>query len=100
MTTSTNFVSMPVTDDIEHVVDVYERATGTQAVGYTADFADLIMPSCTRAIASDRTMTVFGNTVAPSVPRERDVTPGAGRGRLGGRCHRFGGIRRFDDEWL
>ena len=65
MTATTNFLSIRViTDDVDRLVDFYERAIGTQATRYTPDFAELNTPSCTLAIASARTMTLFGHNAA------------------------------------
>jgi len=60
-----NFVSIRViTDDVARLVSFYERATGGQATWSTPDFAEVVTPSCTLAIASSRTMTLFGNDAA------------------------------------
>lgn len=56
-----NFVSTRViTDDIKRLVRFYEDVTGLSATWYTEDFAELATPSCTLAIASKRTMDLFG----------------------------------------
>jgi catechol 2,3-dioxygenase-like lactoylglutathione lyase family enzyme len=53
-----------ITDDLERVVPLYERITGTAAVRYTPVFAELIMPSCTLAIGHTQTTQLFGEDSA------------------------------------
>lgn len=56
-----DFVSTRViTDDIKRLVRFYEEVSGLPATWYTDDFAELATPSCTLAIASKRTMDMFG----------------------------------------
>jgi len=56
-----DFVSTRViTDDVKRLVRFYEEATGLSTTWYTEDFAELVTPSCTLAIASKRTMDLFG----------------------------------------
>ena len=53
-----------ITDDLEPVVQFYERITGVAAVRYTPVFAELIMPSCTLAIGHTQTTQLFGEDSA------------------------------------
>jgi catechol 2,3-dioxygenase-like lactoylglutathione lyase family enzyme len=53
-----------ITDDLERVVQFYERITGVAAVRYTPVFAELIMPSCTLAIGHTQTTQLFGEDSA------------------------------------
>ena len=56
-----NFVSIRViTDNIARLVDFYERITGVQASWGNEDFAELRTASATLAIASTRTVPLFG----------------------------------------
>lgn len=56
-----NFVSLRlITDDTSRLVRFYEAVTGRAATWYTEDFAELATPGCTLAIASGRTMALFG----------------------------------------
>ena len=56
-----DFVSTRIiTDDIKRLVRFYEAISGLAATWYTDDFAELKTPSCTLAIASQRTMALFG----------------------------------------
>lgn len=56
-----NLVSMRViTSDMKRLVGFYETITGLAAKWYTEDFAELATPACTLAIASERTMVLFG----------------------------------------
>jgi predicted enzyme related to lactoylglutathione lyase len=56
-----DFVSTRViTDDMKRLVGFYQNITGIAPKWYTEDFAELIMPSCTLAIASKRTIDLFG----------------------------------------
>ncbi len=56
-----NFVSIRIiTNDIKQLVRFYEAVTGLGPVWYTEDFAELVTPTCTLAIASTRTMALFG----------------------------------------
>jgi catechol 2,3-dioxygenase-like lactoylglutathione lyase family enzyme len=53
-----------ITDDLERVLQFYEQLTGIDAVRYTPEFAELIMPSCTLAIGHTRTIQLFGTDSA------------------------------------
>ena len=56
-----DFVSTRIiTDDIKRLVQFYEDVTGVPPTWYTEDFAELATPSCALAIASKRTMDLFG----------------------------------------
>ena len=56
-----SFVSIRViTDDIKRLVGFYEAVSGLSAEWSTGDFAELVMPPCTLAIGSKRTMDMFG----------------------------------------
>ncbi|RDG32816.1 VOC family protein [Streptomyces corynorhini] len=64
-----DFVSIRViTDDIDRLVDFYERATGVRAERITEDFAELRTASATLAIGSTRTVPLF----APGSARPGD----------------------------
>lgn len=53
-----------ITNDVRRLVGFYELATGLPARWATDDFAELVTPSCTLAIASTRTMQLFGTGAA------------------------------------
>ncbi|MFF6987617.1 VOC family protein [Streptomyces sp. NPDC010273] len=56
-----NFVSIRViTDDVARLVAFYEQVTGVTAAWSTPDFAELTTRACTLAIASTRTVALFG----------------------------------------
>lgn len=56
-----NFVSIRlITDNVDGLVQFYEQITGLSLVRSTPDFAELRTPSCTLAIASTRTVALFG----------------------------------------
>jgi catechol 2,3-dioxygenase-like lactoylglutathione lyase family enzyme len=56
-----NLVSLRViTDDIQRLVQFYERVTGLAARWSTEDFAEITTSSFTLALASQRTMALFG----------------------------------------
>ena len=56
-----DFVSIRIiTDDMKRLVGFYQEITGIAPNWYTDDFAELVMPSCTLAIASKRTIDLFG----------------------------------------
>jgi len=57
-----------ITDDVQRLTGFYEKATGQTAKWSTGDFAELITPSCTLAIASARTVQMLG----ASAPRPAD----------------------------
>jgi len=62
---SVDFVSIRViTDDVQRLVYFYEQVTGQQARWATDDFAELLTPTCTLAIAHPRTLQLFGADVA------------------------------------
>lgn len=53
-----------ITNDVEGLVQFYERVTGVAAVRYTPEFAELIMPSFTLAIGHTNTTQLFGEDSA------------------------------------
>ncbi|TCJ97336.1 VOC family protein [Nocardia alba] len=56
-----NLVSIRlITDDIEQLVDFYQRVTGIEARWATTDFAEIVTPVGTLAIGSVRTVALFG----------------------------------------
>lgn len=56
-----DFVSVRIiTDDVRRLVEFYEQSLQTTATWSTPDFAELATPSCTIAIASTRTVALFG----------------------------------------
>jgi len=56
-----DFVSIRlITDNVDGLVHFYEQITGLSIVRSNEDFAELQTPSCTLAIASTRTMALFG----------------------------------------
>lgn len=60
-----NFVSIRIiTGDVARLVDFYERVTGGRANWATEDFAELRTDSATLAIASTRTVALFGTDSA------------------------------------
>jgi predicted enzyme related to lactoylglutathione lyase len=55
-----DFVSIRIiTDDLKRLVAFYEQIAGVAATWYTADFAELVTPSCTLAMAHRRTIELF-----------------------------------------
>ncbi|RSM84162.1 glyoxalase [Amycolatopsis sp. WAC 01375] len=55
------FVSVRViTHDVARLAGFYEKATGIEARWRSEQFAELVGPSCTLAIGSAETMTLFG----------------------------------------
>jgi len=60
-----DFVSVRViTEDVARLVDFYERTTGIAARWATPDFAELVSPSATLAIASTATVALFAEGAA------------------------------------
>jgi len=56
-----DFVSIRIiTDDMKRLVGFYADITGIAPTWATDEFAELVMPSCTLAIASKRTIDLFG----------------------------------------
>ncbi len=53
-----------ITDNVDGLVQFYEQITGLSLVRATEDFAELRTPSCTLAIASTRTIAMFGAEAA------------------------------------
>lgn len=59
------FVSIRViTGDVGRLVQFYEGVTGLPATWSNEDFAEVAMHACTLAIASERTMALFGANAA------------------------------------
>lgn len=56
-----NFASVRIiTDDVDRLVDFYEKITGVSAERPAPVFAELVMPSCTLAIGHSQTVQLFG----------------------------------------
>ena len=53
-----------ITENVKQLVDFYEQVTGVPARWATDDFAELLTPACTLAIAHTRTVQLFGTAVA------------------------------------
>ncbi|MGY1435303.1 VOC family protein [Streptomyces reniochalinae] len=53
-----------ITDDVARLVTFYEQVTRVAARWATPDFAELVTPSCTLALASSRTLALFGDDCA------------------------------------
>ncbi|MEU6066793.1 MULTISPECIES: VOC family protein [Streptomyces] len=49
-----------ITGDVDRIVSFYERATGLTAKRYTDDFAEIVTPSGTLALAGTRTVRGLG----------------------------------------
>ncbi|WP_327399309.1 VOC family protein [Streptomyces sp. NBC_01288] len=70
-----NFVSIRViTDDVARLVGFYEQVTGVTATWSTPDFAELATPACTLAIASTRTVALFGTDSARPAANHSVIT--------------------------
>ncbi|MCB5908844.1 VOC family protein [Streptomyces pinistramenti] len=60
-----NFVSTRmITRDVTRLVEFYEQVTAVPARWSTPEFAELVTASCTLALASDRTVALFGGDSA------------------------------------
>ncbi|MCP1427097.1 putative enzyme related to lactoylglutathione lyase [Paenibacillus xylanexedens] len=56
-----NFASVRIiTDDVDCLVEFYEKITGVSAERPSPVFAELVMPSCTLAIGHSQTVQLFG----------------------------------------
>lgn len=56
-----NFASVRIiTDDVDRLVEFYEKVLGVQAERPAPVFAELVMPSCTLAIGHSQTTALFG----------------------------------------
>ncbi|OMF07569.1 glyoxalase [Paenibacillus amylolyticus] len=56
-----NFASVRIiTDDMDRLVEFYEKITGVSAERPAPVFAELVMPSCTLAIGHSKTVQLFG----------------------------------------
>jgi catechol 2,3-dioxygenase-like lactoylglutathione lyase family enzyme len=49
-----------ITADVNRLAGFYEKVTGTEALRYTDDFAEIKTPVATLAIGSTRTLQLFG----------------------------------------
>ncbi|WP_328315807.1 VOC family protein [Streptomyces sp. NBC_00388] len=57
-----NFVSIRViTHDVARLVGFYEQVTAVSATWSTPEFAEIVTPACTLAIAGSRTVALFGS---------------------------------------
>jgi predicted enzyme related to lactoylglutathione lyase len=56
-----NFASVRIiTDDVDRLVEFYEKVMGVSAERPAPVFAELVVPSCTLAIAHSQTVHLFG----------------------------------------
>ncbi|MDD9269736.1 VOC family protein [Paenibacillus sp. GCM10023248] len=56
-----NFASVRIiTDDVDRLVEFYEKVMGVSAERLAPVFAELIVPSCTLAIGHSQTVQLFG----------------------------------------
>ncbi|MRN53939.1 VOC family protein [Paenibacillus monticola] len=56
-----NFASVRIiTDDVNRLVEFYEKVLGVSAVHPAPVFAELVMPACTLAIGHSQTAQLFG----------------------------------------
>jgi len=56
-----NLASMRIiTDDLDRLVEFYEKVTGISAERPAPVFAELVLPSCTLAIGHSQTVPLFG----------------------------------------
>ena len=60
-----------ITADVKKLVTFYEHITGTSAIMYTDDFAELQTPSATLAIGSTRTLQLFGGDEVAKAAQNR-----------------------------
>ncbi len=58
-----------ITADVARLVAFYSQATGLEARWATPQFAELVGPSCTLAIADVQTMALFGSPAVPAANR-------------------------------
>ncbi|ONH29489.1 VOC family protein [Pseudofrankia asymbiotica] len=69
------FVSIRIiTDDTPRLVAFYEQVTGTAATWSADVFAELVLPSFTLAIASSRTVPLFGPGSARAADNRTVIT--------------------------
>ncbi len=70
-----NFVSIRViTHDVARLVDFYEQVTGVTATWSTPEFAELVTPTCTLAVAGSRTVALFGTDSARPAANRTVIT--------------------------
>jgi predicted enzyme related to lactoylglutathione lyase len=56
-----NFASVRIiTDELDRLVEFYEKVTGVSAIRPAPVFAELVLPSCTLAIGHSQTVGLFG----------------------------------------
>jgi len=53
-----------ITNDVDRLVEFYERVTGLATRRLAPQFAELVTPSCTLAIGAAETMALFGDGAA------------------------------------
>lgn len=69
-----NFASVRIiTADVDRLVKFYEQISGTQAIRYTEDFAELRTPGATLAIGSTRTLALFGGDEVATAAANRSA---------------------------
>lgn len=60
-----------ITEDVRTLIDFYEHVTGTTAIQYTDDFAELKTNSATLAIGSTKTLRFFGGEAVARASHNR-----------------------------
>lgn len=53
-----------ISDNVKQLVGFYEQVTGLSPIWYTDEFAEVKTSACTLAIASTRTIEMFGSSAA------------------------------------
>lgn len=62
-----------ITADVRRLVQFYEQVTGMTGTQYTDDFAEVRTPLATLAIASTRTLALFGDAQMATAASNRSV---------------------------
>jgi len=69
-----NLVSIRIiTSNVENLITFYEQLTGSSAIRYTPDFAELKTKTATLAIGSTRTLQFFGGDSVAEAAHNRSV---------------------------
>ncbi|KRE89275.1 glyoxalase [Paenibacillus sp. Soil766] len=92
-----NFVSVRIiTDDVDRLVEFYEKVLGVSAERPAPIFAELVVPSCTLAIGHSQTVQLFGAGSAVAASNHTVI--------LEFRVHdvdaEYERLKPFVDEWV
>jgi predicted enzyme related to lactoylglutathione lyase len=92
-----NFASVRIiTDDVDRLVNFYEKVMGVSAERPAPVFAELVVPSCTLAIGHSQTVPLFGTDSAVAADNHSVII----EFRVHNIDAEYERLKPFVDEWV